>query len=1145
MDLDFQPVQDGKCRRTPSLGESLLKVFLYAALAGLAGLPLHTATGATPESAQSSGAFEQLKAFRWEPLRLAIADLSLTFGKEYPQGERHLERLRQLQQRAEAVLASPATAREEMSASELLRELERFRDEALLANPLLQSRRLLLVKRRPSGERGTPGLDIGMPSNHECNSSLPRTGYDNELCVLSPVGPRGELRPIYRPANGEYVGEIDLHWDADRLLFTQSDATNWRVFEMRTDGSGLRQVSTMPDDVDSFDACYLPNGKIIFGATASFQAVPCWHGLKKVSSLYVMNGDGSSIRQVCFDQDHDFHPTVLPDGQVLYHRWDYTGINHIYLRELMLMNPDGTSQRAIYGSNSWYPNALYFPRALPGDAGKIICILSGYHGVHRMGQLVILDTTRGWQEAEGIIQRISGRGDPIKPMVKDNLVDADWPKFLHPFPLSEKYFLVAAWMRPKANWCIYLADVFDNLVLVREEPGWALLEPVPLRLQSKPRVVPDRVDLSRKDGLVYLHNVYYGPGLKGVPRGTIKSLRVLGYHFAYPGLAGPDLIGYGGPWEVMRILGTVPVEADGSAFFRAPANTPIALQPLDDEGKAVQLMRSWFTVMPGETASCVGCHEHPPDAPPLRRALAAYRKPHEIMPWRGPARGFDFEREVQPVLDRYCLECHDGHAPPDLRSARLVSNYPGRRISQMALDRLHPKILADTQGILKYALAYDGLLPYLRRVGIEDDVSMLTPGEYHADTSPLIQMLRKGHHGVQLDAEAWDRLVTWIDLNAPCHGTWGEVYPIPDGAHERRMAMRRQFGGPQDDPEAKPAELQAADSGMQSKRHAQSSAPDLRPAGWPFDRAEAKRRQGTAGVREKIVDLGGGVTLRLVHVPAGEFLMGDPNGEADERPVSSVTIARPFWMAACETSNEQFRRFDPSHDSRYYQKRYPPLEPGAPDYLGPDARGLTLNHDRQPAMRVSWDQAMAFCRWLSARRGLPFSLPTEAQWEWACRAGAATPMHFGQRDTDFSRWANVADASFSKGLVKEGKQITGGLEHLVLEGAALSDTRFNDGAVVTAEVGRFQPNVWGLHDLHGNAAEWTRTTYAAYPYRNDDDRNNAQSGARKVVRGGSFFDNPARCRSGFRLAYPSWQRVFNVGFRVICEDAAALDAVGK
>ena len=279
------------------------------------------------------------------------------------------------------------------------------------------------------------------------------------------------------------------------------------------------------------------------------------------------------------------------------------------------------------------------------------------------------------------------------------------------------------------------------------------------------------------------------------------------------------------------------------------------------------------------------------------------------------------------------------------------------------------------------------------------------------------------------------------------------------------------------------------------------------------------------------------LTLKLVRVPAGKFAMGDEGGEPDEPPLSPVTIGRPFWMAACEISNELFRQFDPSHDSHYYQKRYPAVDAS---WRGPRSRGLTLNGDRQPVVRVSWDEAMGFCRWLSARTGLHFTLPTEAQWEWACRAGTTTPFSFGECDADFSRWANLADVLFSKGLNKgqdrDGKQITGGVEHLVIEGAALSDARFNDSAVVTTDVGKYQPNAWGLHDLHGNAAEWTRTTYADYP-NTEDGRNAAQSGGRKVVRGGSFFDAPARARSAFRLAYPSWQRVFNVGFRVVLEDS--------
>jgi formylglycine-generating enzyme required for sulfatase activity len=240
-------------------------------------------------------------------------------------------------------------------------------------------------------------------------------------------------------------------------------------------------------------------------------------------------------------------------------------------------------------------------------------------------------------------------------------------------------------------------------------------------------------------------------------------------------------------------------------------------------------------------------------------------------------------------------------------------------------------------------------------------------------------------------------------------------------------------------------------------------------------------------------------------------------------------------MAACEMSNEQYRRFDASHDCRYYNKRH----------AVSDDQGLLLNEPKQPVVRVSWDEAMAFCRWLSQRTGRKFTLPTEAQWEYACRAGSATPLSYGEADADFSHWANVGDQSFSTGLVKDGKQITGGLEHLVLEGAALSDARFNDRAAVTAPIGSYQPNVWGLRDMHGNAAEWTRSAYELYPYRDDDGRNDPKNAGRKAVRGGSFFDNPSRCRSAFRLAYPAWQRVFNVGFRVVVEGAGASEVASN
>jgi len=1041
-------------------------------------------------------------------LRAAIRDLIDTFGPRYAGGGEYLARLDALEK---AVKLAPA---------ERERKLRDLRREALLANPLLESGRLVLVKRRC-----TP-RDPGFPSNHECNASLRRTGYDNEIAILSPIRPEGKLTTLFKPKDRGYVGEVDLHWDADRLLFTEADRVNWKVWEMGIDGSRLRQVSKMPDDVDAFDPCYLPDGRIVFGSTASYQSVPCWHGQRWVSNLYVMKADGSGVRQLCFDQDHNFHPSVRNDGQVLYHRWDYTGISHIFFRQLMVMNPDGTGQRAVYGSNSWFPNSLYFPREVPGHPSRIVCILSGYHGVHRMGQLVVVDTRRGSYEADGIVTRISGRGDPVKPMIRDRLVDGDWPKFLHPYPLSDKHFLVACWPGGKAQWAVYLADVFDNLVLVREEPGHALLEPILIRKNPTPPIVADRVDLTQRDGTVYLHNVHAGPGLAGVPRGAVKKLRVVAYHFGYRHLAGPDKAGYGGPWEVMRILGTVPLEADGSAVFRVPANTPLAVQALDGEGKAVQLMRSWFTVMPGERLSCVGCHEAVADAVPTRTADAGRLAARDIEPWHGPARGFDFEREVQPVLDRHCAGCHDGRDKrrPDLRAEQLVKNYQGKKISGLGVGRMHPKMKAATGGRIRYTPAYDALLPYIRRVSIEDDVSLLLPGEYHADTSELVQMLRRGHSGVRLDAESWDRLVTWIDLNAPCHGTWGDVHPFPTNSRGRRMELRRLYGGPSEDPEIVPNIPRPL-----AKPVAPAPLPKPEPialAGWPFDADEARKRQAAAGPRERKLDLGGGVALALTRVPAGEFVMGSASGYPDEAPLARVRIPQPFWMGTCEVTNEQFRRFDSTFACGYHVQLH----------ARNDDKGLPLDGPKQPAVRVSWHQAMAFCRWLSERTGLKAALPTEAEWEYACRAGTATPLSYGGPDADFSKWANLGDRAYG-GL----KVVTGGVEHLDPQGRALCDMRFTDRAPVTGPVGSYQPNAWGLHDLHGNAAEWTLTTYRPYPDR-DDGRNDPSAAGRKVVRGGSFFDRPERCRSALRLDYPTWQRVFNVGFRIVCREKGRAEA---
>ncbi len=1044
-------------------------------------------------------------------LRLAIGDLTNTFGDGYPRGAVYLKRLDELEAQLKRLQDKPSD--ELKDTKQALIALKR---EALLENPLLDFDELLLV------QRGVKSPNLGLPRNWQSNSSLRQTGYDDQIASLSPVGPDGKLTTIFKPDGGRFVGDVDLHFDADRMLFSMpGDNKRWQVFEVRVDGSGVKQLTGEQPDVDSYDACYLPDGKIIFTSTACFVGVPCVYGNAHVANLYVMDADGKNIRQLCFDQEHDWCPTVLPGGRVLYSRWEYTDTPHSNTRLLFHMNPDGTEQTAYYGSNSYWPNSVFYARPVPGDATKVVGVIGGHHDNPRMGELILFDPARGRREADGAVQRIPGRGKKVEPIIRDGLTINSWPKFLHPYPLSEKYFLVSSKPTPTSLWGVFLVDVFDNMTLIKELPGYALLEPLPKRKTPTPPIIADKVKLASKTATVYISDIYAGEGLKGIPRGTVKRLRVFTYHFAYQGMGGLlGVIGMDGPWDIKRVIGTVPVHEDGSAKFEIPANTPISLQPLDEEGKALQLMRSWMTAMPGEAVSCKGCHGSHNAAPVTRQTMAQTQPTAKIEPWYGPTRGFSFPREVQPVLDKYCVGCHngqpqaDGAEIPDLRGSVKLTDW--RSIT--------PGNGGGHAG--KFSVGYAELQRFVRRPGIESDYHMLEPMEYHADTTQLVQILKKGHHNVKLDAEAWDRLITWIDLNCPYHGTWGEELDNPGRQRGRRRELLKRYGGVDDDPEAVPKTDKAAVEPVVPEPLPAAKDQVVDCPNWPFDAAEARLRQQAAGPAVgQTIDLGDGVTTKLVLIPAGEFVMGSRTGDVDERPLSRVRIDRPFWMAATEVTNQQFNRFDHTHDSRVESKNTYQF----------GIHGYPVNRPSQPVVRVSWTEAAAFCRWLSKRTGRKFSLPSEAQWEYACRAGTATSTSYGELDADFSKFANLADAKLTQFASNPYTVDTPLKNPPKYDDWIPKDARFNDGALLSVSPGTFQANAWGLFDMHGNVSEWTRTGYKPYPYHPADGRNDAAQPGRKVVRGGSWRDRPQRCTSSFRLSYQPYQRVYNVGFRVVCE----------
>jgi formylglycine-generating enzyme required for sulfatase activity len=1046
----------------------------------------------------------QEKSANLKALRRAIEDLTATFGDRYRGGPDFLRRLAELEARADE------------GTPKFVEEFQTLRREALLANPLVDFDRLLLVKRKSDR--------LGLPQNWQGNCALPRNGYDNEIDVLSPVAPGGKLTTLFRPQEPVFVGDVDLHFDADKMLFSMPAPSiqqgRWQVWEIKADGSGLRQVTDDQLEVDNYDACYLPNGRILFDSTRCFQGVPCVGGGNTVANLCLLDPATGKVRQLCFDQDHDWCPTVMNDGRVLYSRWEYSDSPHYFTRLLFQMNPDGTGQSIYYGTNSLWPNSIFYARPIPNHPTKVVAVISGHHGVPRMGELLIFDPAKGRHKADGVVQRIPGYGVQVQPVVGDQIVKDSWPKFLHPYPLSEKYFLVSCKPAADAPWGICLVDVFDNLLPILQTPGYAMLEPLPLRKTPRPPVIPDRVDPSRQDAVVYLSDVYAGKGLEGVPQGTVKKLRIYEPHYAYPGMGGHIQIGIDGPWDVHRIHGTVPVEADGSASFRVPANTPLAVQPLDADGRALQVMRSWFTAMPGETVSCVGCHESQNSSPPRKPPLAMLRPPSEITCWYGPARGFSFRREVQPVLDKYCVGCHDGsHERPNLtldRRSLADNSLPAKGELPRPGEKANAKgkAKAKTAQLGNFTPSYCELHPYVRRPGPESDYVLQRPLEWHASTSELVQMLEKGHHNVKLDAEAWDRLVTWIDLNVPDHGTWTEYRNIAKDFHDRRLEMRTKFANRPEDPEQYPSPPPDRPAFIKPEPPAQAAPAQVRVASWPFDAAEAKRRQAAAGlpVQWKL-DLDDHLTLDLTLIPAGEFLMGSADGQPDESPQARVKIARPFYLGKFEVTNAQYACFDPGHDSAYIS------------VFNKDqaSRGLAVNGPEQPVIRVSWDEAQAFCAWLSAKTGKKCRLPSEAQWEYAARAGTSTPLYFGDAAADFSKFANLADQRLTDLCRRDSPKWIPAVKEV------------SDGSTVTSNVGRYQPNAWGLYDVEGNAAEWTRTAYRPYPYDAEDGRDDPQAAGDKSVRGGSFYDRPQRARSASRGHYAAWQRVFDVGFRVMME----------
>ncbi|MFO0928846.1 MAG: hypothetical protein U0736_17805 [Gemmataceae bacterium] len=506
-----------------------------------------------------------------------------------------------------------------------------------------------------------------------------------------------------------------VHYDGRTIVFSyrKSGSGNYHLYRMDRDGTGLRQLTSGP--YDDIEPAFLPDGRIVFVSTRCNRWVQCW--LTKVATLYRCDADGGNIRNISGNLEHDNTPWPLPDGRILYQRWEYIDRSQVDYHHLWTANPDGTGAMVYFGN--MHPGTVMIDaKPVPGT-GKVVAIFSPGHG-HKDhdGFITVVDTTRG----------------PDDPASARNITRE--PRYRDPWAFDDNLFLAA---RGRSVVLIDGAGRTHEIYQVSAAEAAAGLEchePRPVMPRARERVLPDRSDPTKDSGTLLLMDVYHGRKMEGVRRGEIKKLLVLESlpkPINYTG--GMDPLTYGGSFTLERVLGTVPVEADGSAHFQVPALRSLFFVALDGNDLAVKRMHSFTALQPGEVNSCGGCHERRTEAIQLKTQPSAVRRPpSRIEPIADCPDVFDFPRDIQPVLDKLCGDCHS--YDKTARGGPIAGGV----------------ILSGDRGPAMYSHAYFTMT--VRRLFTDNrnrPVSNLPPRAVGSAASRILTMLDGSHHGVKAD----------------------------------------------------------------------------------------------------------------------------------------------------------------------------------------------------------------------------------------------------------------------------------------------------------------------------------------------------------------------------------------------------------
>lgn len=681
----------------------------------------------------------------FESLRGAVVDLMETFASGYPDGHSYLGRLDDLSERASRTADDPSLAA----------DFAELRRSALVANPLVSGQPILFVARkqyRPDHHNTATIFQTGEinTGSFTGKSALRTVDFaDDSTTTTLLESPDGVIR------------DPEVYFDGRRIIFAmrKNIDDNYHIYEISADGASLKQL-TSAAGVSDIDPLYLPDDTVAFSSTR--QPKYCMCNRHIMANLFRMESDGANIHQIGKSTLFEGHGQLMPDGRILYYRWEYIDRNFGDAQGLWTVNPDGTNHCVYWGNNTNSPGAVIDARNVP-DTQMVICTFSSCHD-RPWGAIALIDRRLGMDGRTPVIGTWPGDAAGLIGKGDFDTFKQVNPKYEDPYPLSDKYFLCSCMTGNGEQMGIYLLDIFGNEILLHTESD-GCFDPMPVAPRFRPPVIPSRRDFKNETGYLYVANVYEGTHMQGVEPGTVKYLRVVdspekrfwvplaqwgGQGQENPAMAWHD-------FNNKRILGTVPVAEDGSVYFELPAEKWVYFQLLDSDGMMIQSMRSGTIVQPGETTGCIGCHDDRRVAPVGAKTdipIALRNRPGELAQWYGPTRPFNYLTEVQPVFDKYCVHCHD------------FGKKAGKKLV-LAADKTETFNVSYNELWRKKYIAPIGAGPF----------DIQKPYSWGSHKSKIVEKIRSGHNNIKLDAESFDRIVTWIDINAPYYARYDSAYP--------------------------------------------------------------------------------------------------------------------------------------------------------------------------------------------------------------------------------------------------------------------------------------------------------------------------------------------------------------------------------